>query len=231
MQGAACAPDYNVRVKRLLRILRGSATLLSLLLFLLTLILWPRSYYVADGISHSRNGYDEKGSLIRRTRGIQWNSGYCVATAGHFSSLLFDSVGTKVHEGLHPFSEPLLGDDIRQSPFLTWYRFGFGHAKLDAELIFLNAWFMPLWFLELVFSFSRPCGSSDSCASGNAAAPISAPPAAMTCAPRPTAVRNAEHRPHRRNQWLRLRASAPRPAPLTSASTPVAQQSSARGRG
>lgn len=143
---------YNVRVKRLLRILGASAVLISLLLLLFTLILWPRSYHVIDGIGHSRNGYDEDGSLIRRTRAVQTNTGHVVVSAGHFSSLLFDSVGKRSEEGLHAFQETALEDDVSKSPFIIWYHLGFGYARVESPLAFLKAWFIPCWFLTLIFS-------------------------------------------------------------------------------
>jgi hypothetical protein len=135
-------------VKRLLRILRGSAILLSLLLLLLTLFLWPRSHHVGDGISYGRNGYAADGSLIRRVVGVSSSQGQVLFNRGHFSSLWFNTISPR-EEGLH--YERSLPTDLRV--FADWSYGGFSHVSVDDGSTFgMKAVAVPHWLVALLSS-------------------------------------------------------------------------------
>jgi hypothetical protein len=140
-------------VKRLLRSLRNTALILSLLLCLTSLIMWPRSYYIADGISHGRNAYSpDDGSLIRRIRGVESNRGHVQIGFGHFSSLMFSAV-TLMDEGTHvSHASPPLHES---SGGLVWSHLGFAYKRWDTTgMLSLRALTIPDWFISLLFAIA-----------------------------------------------------------------------------
>jgi hypothetical protein len=80
------------------RILLNTTTVLSLLLFLSILCLWPRSYYVADELIRGQDAYTPAdGTLIRRFVALGSNQGKLDFGWGHITSLLF--AHTSIHQG------------------------------------------------------------------------------------------------------------------------------------
>ncbi len=143
-------PHYNVLVNRFLRILRAVATLVSLFLFITILILWPCSYYVADGISQGRNGYsDEDGSLIRRIRGLRSSRGVLEITSGHFSSILFPSISPS-SEGIHVSHEA--SPTATNPQLIVWSHLGFSEVRYQTAIIDLKVLAIPYWFPGLLLS-------------------------------------------------------------------------------
>lgn len=146
-------PQYNFRVKRLLHLLRNTVLILSLLLCLAAIIMWPRSYYIADGISHGRNAYSpDDGSLIRRIHGIESNRGHVQLGFGHFSSLMFKAVSPR-DEGTHvSHASPPLHES---SGGLVWSHVGFAYKRWDTPgMLSLRALTIPYWSIILLFAIA-----------------------------------------------------------------------------
>jgi len=132
-------------VKRLLRILRGSAVVLSLLLFLTTFILWPRSYYFGETINYNRDGYDSAGNLIRRCRCLSSGKGQILISDARISSLMFPSLAHWHDPGLHlTRSEP---SNIRSNPYNVWSVAGFAYFKAESPALSSKVFAIPHWAL------------------------------------------------------------------------------------
>jgi|SRR5882672_202210 len=131
-------------------ILRKTATVLSLLLLLSTLSLWPCSYYVADGVSLGRNGYSTyDGSLVRHIRGLRSSRGKLEIVFGQISSLLFPHI-SPTEEGIHFEHEP--SSSATNPQLINWSHLGFSNSKFLNAVIDITVLAVPFWFLALLFA-------------------------------------------------------------------------------
>lgn len=132
-------------MKRILRILRGSAIAVSLLLFAITLILWPRSYYVEDRLSQGGNGYASDRTLIRCIYVAASCKGDLLIARGQVSSLMFGSISPK-EEGIHLTHERPPSSDSSGPP-ARWRHLGFSYTVLKNPMVEIKAIGVPYWFL------------------------------------------------------------------------------------
>jgi hypothetical protein len=127
-------------VKRLLRITLITIILLSFLLFMSSIFMWVRSYYVEDGVTHTHriNSHDVP---LRRVISLDSGRGDLGIGVGHMTTPLFDFLGSKPAFAPYP------------PRHMVWSHLGFSHHRLTYRNM-LDMWFLdiPFWFLTLVFA-------------------------------------------------------------------------------
>jgi hypothetical protein len=131
------------------RFIRNALILLSLLLCITSILMWQRSYRVADGVTHGRNGYALDGTLIRRIRGVESRNGRLHIGFGQFSSVMFNSVSPR-EEGFHTsHASPVLHE---ASGGEVWAFSGFQYKRWGQTTVLdIRSLAIPYWFLSVTF--------------------------------------------------------------------------------